>query len=147
MVDTMAWAACARSSKDLIFTETVRKQIKEVGKTAGRIYDHMEWVDKAHTNSVTTLEDLLHSHVQQWSTAMRSSPASPAPTYHLERHAQAGAGLHAHVLGLSPPAPIYQAPPSYEYPSMWGNASGAPHYAHPPAPVNLHDPNLPQLPL
>jgi hypothetical protein len=37
-VDTMARAACARSSKDSVFTETVREQIKEVGKTAGRIY-------------------------------------------------------------------------------------------------------------
>jgi hypothetical protein len=45
-VDTMARAACARSSKDSVFTETVREQVKEVGKTAEMIYDQMEWVDK-----------------------------------------------------------------------------------------------------
>jgi hypothetical protein len=60
------------------------------------------------------------------------------PTHQLERHAQAGAGLHAHI--LRPPAPIYQAPPPYGYPPMWGNAPGAPYYAHSPAPVNPHDP-------
>jgi hypothetical protein len=59
-VDAMARAACARSSKDSVLTETVREQFKEVGKTAGRIYDHMEWVDKAHTNSVAIL-NLLHT--------------------------------------------------------------------------------------
>jgi hypothetical protein len=59
-VDTMARAACVRSSKDLVFTETVREQVKEVRKTAGMIYNHMEWVDKSHTNSVASL-NLLHN--------------------------------------------------------------------------------------
>jgi hypothetical protein len=51
----------------LVFT--VREQIKKVDKTAGRICDHMEWVDKgAHTNSIATL-NLLHI-LQQWSTTI-----------------------------------------------------------------------------
>jgi hypothetical protein len=41
-VDTLARAACALSSKDSVFTKTVREHVKEVGKTAGMIYDHME---------------------------------------------------------------------------------------------------------
>jgi hypothetical protein len=137
-VDTMARAACARSSKDSVFTETVREQIKEVGKTAGRIYDHMEWVDKAHTNSVATL-NLLHS-VQQWSTAIHEELSG------VSRQLTNLSDMLKQVLGCmrtfseAPPAPTYQAPPPYGYPPMWGNAPGAPYYAHPPAPVNPHDP-------
>jgi hypothetical protein len=45
-----------------------------------------------------------------------------------------------HTISEAPPAPTYQAPPPYGYPPMWGNAPGAPYYAHPPASVNPHDP-------
>lgn len=43
-----------------VFTETVREQVKaEVGQTASRIYNHMEWVEKGHTNNVAGL-NMLH---------------------------------------------------------------------------------------
>jgi hypothetical protein len=124
-VDTMARAACARSSKDLVFTKTVREQIKEVGKTAGRIFDHMEWVDKAHTNSVATL-NLLHT-VQQWSTAIHKELSG------VSRQLNNLSDMLKQVLDCmrtfseAPPAPTYQAPPPYGYPPMWGNAPGAPY--------------------
>jgi hypothetical protein len=144
-VDTMPRAACARSSKDSVFTKTVREQIKEVGKTAGRIYDHMEWVDKAHTNSVATL-NLLQT-VQQWSTAIHEELSG------VSRQLTNLSDMLKQVLDCmrtfseAPPAPTYQAPPPYGYPRMLGNAPGAPYYAHPPAPVNPHDPRTRAAPI
>jgi hypothetical protein len=144
-VDTIACVACARSSKDSVFTETVREQIKEVNKTAGRIYDHMEWVDKARTNSVATL-NLLHT-MQQWSTAIHEelSGVSRQLTNLSDMLKQVLDCMH--TFSEAPPAPTYQAPPPYGYPPMWGNAPGAPYYAHPPAPVNPHDPRTRPAPI
>jgi hypothetical protein len=97
----------------------------------------MEWVDKAHTNSVATL-NLLHS-VQQWSTAIHEELSG------VSRQLTNLSDMLKQVLDFmrtfseAPPAPTYQAPPPYGYPPTWGNAPGAPYYAP--------RPDLPRLPM
>jgi hypothetical protein len=41
LVDNIARAACARSSKDFVFTKTVQDQIKEVGNMLKQVLDCM----------------------------------------------------------------------------------------------------------
>jgi hypothetical protein len=145
-VDTMARAACARSSKYLVFTETVREQIKEVGKSAGGIYDHMEWLDKAHTNSVATL-NLLHT-VQHWSTAIHDELSG------VSRQLTNLSDMLKQVLDCMrtfseapPPLPTKPRPPTGT------PLCGATRPVHPPTPTpwprstpTIPEPDLPRFP-
>ena len=63
-VDSLARGAIARNGKDTVFTETVREQVKEVGKTAEAIYNQLENVGKTYTNSVAGV-NMLHA-IHQW---------------------------------------------------------------------------------
>jgi hypothetical protein len=148
-VDTMARAACARSFKDSVFNETVQEQIKEVGKAAGRIYGHMEWVDKAHTNSVATLNP-LHT-VQQWSTAIHEELSG------VSRQLTNLSDMLKQVLDCirtfseAPPAPTL---PTKPHPRTGTPLCGATRPVHPTTPTprprstpTIPEPNLPRRPL